>query len=109
MTKPVVALVFDFDDTLAPDSTSKVLEAVGIDPAAFWAEHRRRLAAGWDQVPAFMQMMLEESRVRDGAISRKLIQQVGEGLRFFRGVPTMPSPSPSPTSKTAFSRSVHDP
>jgi phosphoserine phosphatase len=89
MTKPVVALVFDFDDTLAPDSTSKVLEAVGIDPAAFWAEHRRRLAAGWDQVPAFMQMMLEESRERDGAVSRDLIRQVGEGLRFFRGVPTM--------------------
>ena len=87
--KPTIALVFDFDDTLASDSTTKVLEAVGIDPAEFWARHRLRLADGWDQVPAFMQMMLEESRVRDGAITCQLIQDVGRDLKFFRGVPTM--------------------
>ncbi len=84
-----IALVFDFDDTLAPDSTSQVLQQVGIDPSEFWVEHRRRLSEGWDQVPAFMQMMLEESRARDGAITRQVIEHVGKRLRFFRGVPTM--------------------
>ena len=34
----VVALVFDFDDTLAPDSTSGFLQDMGVDPAAFWRD-----------------------------------------------------------------------
>jgi hypothetical protein len=29
--KPVVAVIFDFDDTLAPDSTSQLLESLGVD------------------------------------------------------------------------------
>lgn len=86
---PVISLVFDFDDTLVPDSTSQVIEAIGIDPVAFWAEHRRLMLEGWDQVPAFLQMMLEASRKRGGAITRDLILKVGRDLELFRGVPTM--------------------
>jgi len=93
MTPPrepaAIALVFDFDDTLAPDSTSKVLEAIGLDPPAFWARHRTLLEHGWDQVPAYMHMMLEESRSRGGAITRDLIEDVGRRLTLFPGVKTM--------------------
>ena len=93
MTPPrepaAIALVFDFDDTLAPDSTSKVLEAIGLDPPAFWARHRTLLEHGWDQVPAYMHMMLDESRARGGAITRDLIETVGRRLRFYPGVTTM--------------------
>jgi hypothetical protein len=84
-----IALVFDFDDTLAPDSTSKVLEAIGLDPPDFWARHRTLLEHGWDQVPAYMHMMLDESRARGGAITRDLIEDVGRRLRFYPGVTTM--------------------
>jgi phosphoserine phosphatase len=84
-----IALVFDFDDTLAPDSTSKVLEAVGIDASDFWDRHVELLKNGWDQVPAYMHMMLEESRSRGGAITRDLIENVGRDLTFFPGVKTM--------------------
>jgi phosphoserine phosphatase len=86
---PTIALAFDFDDTLAPDSTSKVLDAIGIEPHAFWANHRELMAAGWDQVPAWMHMMLAESRARDGAITRELIQRVGRELQLFPGAPAM--------------------
>jgi hypothetical protein len=33
----VIALIFDFDDTLAPDSTSGFLESVGVDTQQFWS------------------------------------------------------------------------
>ena len=89
MTTPAIALVFDFDDTLAPDSTSQVLEAVGIEPVPFWQRHRELMAAGWDQVPAWMHMMLEASRQGGELITRDLIEQVGRELTFFRGVPAM--------------------
>jgi phosphoserine phosphatase len=84
-----IALVFDFDDTLAPDSTSQVLEAVGIEPAGFWSRHRRLMSEGWDQVAAWMHMMLDESARRGGAITRDVIERVGQDLRFFPGVPSM--------------------
>jgi phosphoserine phosphatase len=84
-----IALVFDFDDTLAPDSTSKVLEAAGIDPQKFWHRHRDLMSKGWDQVPGYMHMMIEESQNSGGSITRGLIQAVGHDLQFFRGVKTM--------------------
>jgi len=38
----VLAVVFDFDETLVPDSTSKVLQSRGVDPHEFWTGHVRR-------------------------------------------------------------------
>lgn len=68
-----IALIFDFDDTLAPDSTSSYLESRGIDVPKFWARHKTLLKAGWDPIPGYLDMMLRESRLR----------QPGE--RFTRG------------------------
>jgi hypothetical protein len=31
-----IAIVFDFDDTLAPDSTSSYLESIGMNVHDFW-------------------------------------------------------------------------
>jgi FMN phosphatase YigB (HAD superfamily) len=42
----IVAVIFDFDDTLVPDSTSKLLKEHGIDPTAFWQHDARRLIEG---------------------------------------------------------------
>jgi len=48
----VLAVVFDFDETLVSDSTSKLLQAHGVDPTAFWTEHvRRRLEQGFAPDP----------------------------------------------------------
>ena len=34
----VIALIFDFDDTLAPDSTSGFLDSLGVDTQQFWTK-----------------------------------------------------------------------
>ena len=51
-----IAIVFDFDDTLAPDTTSGFLDWIGIgDVEAFWADEVAPLVRdGWDPVPAYM-------------------------------------------------------
>jgi len=36
----VIALVFDFDDTLAPDSTSGFLQEMGVDASVFYRAAR---------------------------------------------------------------------
>ena len=55
-TKPFInriAIVFDFDETLAPDSFPVLLEHLGIDPEPFKQEGvRRRVEEGWQKVPA---------------------------------------------------------
>ncbi len=58
-----IAIVFDFDDTLTPDSTSGFLEYMGIDPAIFWEQKvNPLLLEDWDPVPAYLYGLIEESR-----------------------------------------------
>lgn len=64
----VVALVFDFDDTLVPDSTSKLLRIHGIDPTKFWQNDAKALLErGYDQPSAYLKL---------------LIDNIGEGKSF---------------------------
>jgi hypothetical protein len=51
----VIAVVFDFDDTLTDDSTTKLLDAHGIDTRDFWQNKMKGLTdAGWDPPLAYM-------------------------------------------------------
>ena len=88
----VVALVFDFDDTLASDSTSGFLEDIGVDPAAFWKDEVGPLLEheDWDPVPAYLHRMIELSRSgRHGAITRERLERWGERLSLHEGVDTL--------------------
>lgn len=60
-TKKIIAVIFDFDDTLAPDSTTGVLKRHGADISAFWSETQELIRDGWDAVPAYLYKMLEAS------------------------------------------------
>lgn len=60
----IIAVVFDFDDTLMPDSTTKLLRAYSIDPDKFWPEARDLLSQGYDQPIAYLKLILE--KVGDG-------------------------------------------
>lgn len=87
----VIALVFDFDDTLAPDSTSGFLADIGADPAAFWKDRvDPLLAQDWDPVPAYMYRMIELSRQGFlGPITRQRLAQWGARLPLHPGVDTL--------------------
>lgn len=59
-TPAVLAVVFDFDDTLVPDSTTKFLRAHGIDPNRFWTQDAAALVAdGYDPPLAYLKLMLD--------------------------------------------------
>jgi phosphoserine phosphatase len=60
-----LAVVFDFDDTLAPDTTSGFLRHSGLtDLAAFWKNEVAPLTNvdDWDPVPAYLYQMIQASR-----------------------------------------------
>jgi FMN phosphatase YigB (HAD superfamily) len=85
----VIAVVFDFDDTLAPDSTSGFLHDAGVDTRRFWQERVRPLMeAGWDPVPAYLRTMILESdaRPRDRRFTDRRLRDWGARIRPYNGV-----------------------
>ncbi len=59
MSAPI-AVVFDFDDTLLPDSTSALLKAHGVDPTDFWTVRARELVdAGYDPPMAYLNLLID--------------------------------------------------
>lgn len=87
----VIALIFDFDDTLAPDSTTGFLNDIGVDSAGFWkSEVDPLLAADWDPVPAYLYRMIMLSRDgAHGAITRERLADWGRRLPMHDGVTTL--------------------
>jgi hypothetical protein len=88
----VIALIFDFDDTLAPDSTSGFLGSIGVDTTRFWKEQVDPLLfeQDWDPVPAYLYGMLELSRSNAyGPITKKRLQDWGARLPLHDGVSTL--------------------
>lgn len=84
----VIAVIFDFDDTLAHDSTSSFLEYIGVDVKAFWESHKDLLACEWDPIPAYLHMMIEESKGRPvkDRISKTKLRAFGKKVGFHPGV-----------------------
>ena len=94
-TRPVwkrIAIVFDFDETLAPGSYDTFLESCGLDPEAF---RRARidplLREDWDEILAKCYALIEESRGRRAGdkITRDRLAAFARGLEPFGGVREM--------------------
>jgi len=57
----LVAVIFDFDDTLLPDSTSALLREHGLDPDDFWSHRVKALVdQGYDPPLAYLNLLLQE-------------------------------------------------
>ena len=92
----IIAIIFDFDDTLAPDSTSGYLDRCGVDVPRFWREEVRPLmeTAGaseeWDPVPAYLYKMIEKSTSGGiDPITRDSLAGWGRKLPLYQGVETI--------------------
>lgn len=87
----IIAVVFDFDDTLAPDSTTGYLRRAGLDTADFWKNDVHGLIAeDWDPVPAYLYTMIEKSRAGAIApITREELCRWGRDLPLHPGVESL--------------------
>lgn len=87
-----LALVFDFDDTLVPDSTTRLLKR-HVDPEKFWAGLKPLVRSGYDPTLAFLHAFLD--LVGEGAplgrLDNKGLRQFGASLNsaFFPGLPVL--------------------
>jgi hypothetical protein len=87
----IVALIFDFDDTLAPDSTTKLLKSSGIDTNKFWADARALVEQGYDQPSAYLKLMLDNVGAGKplGNLTNAKLRDFGASLDadFYPGLP----------------------
>lgn len=87
----IIAIVFDFDDTLAPDTTSGLLKSLGVNPERFWGgEVAALVAGGWDPATAYLYSLIQLSRKsqKTRITKRKLIAW-GRKVKPFAGVAQM--------------------
>ena len=94
-TKPFancLAVVFDFDETLAADTLAVLLEDLGLDADTFKKERVKPLVDdGWDKYIARAYCLVEESKKRSPGdrITKERLEKVGKKLKPFEGVPEM--------------------
>ncbi len=87
-----MAIVFDFDDTLAPDTMSGFLESCGLKSDEFWGKRVQPLLKdGWDPIPAAFYCLVQESKSRKKSdkITRERFVEYGQSLQLFDGVHEM--------------------
>lgn len=86
-----VAVVYDFDGTLAPGNMQEqsFLPALGIDAKTFWDEAKARARQNdMDEILAYMELMIEHSRQTRTPQTREVFQSYGKRITFFPGVET---------------------
>lgn len=88
----VIAIAFDFDDTLVPDSYDAVIKHLGHDVGTFRQErYEPLLKSGWDGIPARFYTLIQESRRRPEGekITAEFFENIGQQHAPFPGVPDM--------------------
>ena len=87
-----LALVFDFDDTLTPDSTTALLERHGVDTRTFWTKDAKALIAkGYDPALAFLKLLLDNIGPGRplGALTNANLRAFGSSLPLYPGLPEL--------------------
>jgi len=92
-TKPLsnyIAVVFDFDDTLVPDTVDSLLESLNIEALKFRSQRIQPLVdRGWDKILARFYALIEESKRQGNKITQEYLANFGKNLAPFDGVPEM--------------------
>ncbi len=90
----IIAVIFDFDDTLVPDSTNLLLEKFGVDTKQFWQDaYSKVVTSGYDPTLAILKMLLDlvgEGKPL-GMLNNQALIEFGKTLDtiFYPGIPEL--------------------
>ncbi|HWY79196.1 MAG TPA: HAD family hydrolase [Candidatus Sulfotelmatobacter sp.] len=87
MNESVIAIIFDFDGTLGPDTISSLLTAQNVAPRQFWSTIDKMVIEGWDPPLAYMHLLIEYAGEGKIDLSQKTLQSLGSKLLLFPGLP----------------------
>lgn len=83
----IIALIFDCDDTLCEDTTSFLLENLGIDVDKFWRSVNLMVRKGWDPPLAYMRKLIRMNRSGKIKLTNRSLRKIGSEISFFPGIP----------------------
>ena len=89
MDKPVIAIMYDFDKTLAITDMQNFsfIPSLGYTPEEFWKETTKFCEKmDIDRVLGYMYMMLSFAKKQGIKITRKYLNEQGKSIKYFRGV-----------------------
>ena len=81
-----IAIICDCDNTLAPDTTSMLLEDNGINLDSFWKDISHQVEMGWDPPIAWMTAIA--NLIKDGKIAQDTnakLAEFGKSITPFPG------------------------
>ncbi len=88
-TRPIVALIYDFDGTLSPGNMQEFgfIQAVGSTPEEFWSMSDQ-IAKGQDasNILAYMKLMFDEAKKHHIKLRRENFKKFGKDIQLFNGV-----------------------
>ena len=87
--KPIIAIAYDFDGTLAPGNMQEhsYIPALGMTKEDFWQETKDLAERhDMDDILTYMYLMLEKARAKHVPIHRKQFLRHANGIQFFPGV-----------------------
>lgn len=85
----VIAMVYDFDGTLSPQSMQNytVLPKIGMNPTDFWRHvEREAKATQSDKMLVYMRLILEEAAEKKVRITKEDFKKLASKIKFFPGV-----------------------
>jgi hypothetical protein len=87
MNEAVIAILFDFDETLGPDTITFLLEQSNISEEIFWPQTYKMVKDGWDPPLAYMHLLREYAHKGKIDLSQKSLRGLGRRLPLFPGLP----------------------
>jgi hypothetical protein len=101
--KPLISLLFDFDNTLSTDSISAIVETMGLGRDDWTERFERPLGGGWDQILRRGRALIEAGRAQGRPLSTELMREAAGRLRLYDGVLDMPD------HLRRIAREIHEP
>ena len=87
-----IAIIFDFDDTIVPDSTTQLLQSKGIDVDEFWGvKHKALLERGYDAPHGYLKLLLDMTEAGQPfhGLKNADLRAFGSTLNPYPGVVTL--------------------
>lgn len=91
MNKPIIAIMYDFDKTLAVTDMQNFsfIPRLNLTPQEFWGETEViRTKFDMDKILSYMYTMILECRKRNIPLTREYLNSCSEGIKYFDGITT---------------------
>jgi len=91
MSKPIAALIYDFDKTLAVDDMQafSFIPNLNMTSAEFWKETDEfSKRTGTESILSYLHVMIEECKKKKIPLTKAYLNELGKDIKFYEGVTT---------------------